>query len=157
MSQEFQRDSIVITDTSCLILLDKIEALFVLRILFSQIITTIEIAQEFGQPLPEWIQIKSVIDKDLQYSFSEKVDPGEASAIALALELTSPILVLDDLKGRRLAAQLKLNYTGTLGVLVLAKQSGAISLLKPYFEKIKNTNFRISPVLLQKILTDSEE
>ena len=82
---------------------------------------------------------------------------GEASAIALALELTSPILVLDDLKGRRLAAQLNLNYTGTLGVLVLAKQSGAINLLKPYLEKIKGTNFRISPILLQNILINSGE
>jgi len=44
----------IIADTSCLILLDKIDAVSILRKLFGTITTSVEIAQEFGKPLPEW-------------------------------------------------------------------------------------------------------
>jgi predicted nucleic acid-binding protein len=90
MLQEFRKDSVVITDTSCFILLDKLDAFQILHKLYSNIVTTPEIALEFGKKLPEWILIKSVADKKLQYFYAEKVDMGEASAIALALELDSP-------------------------------------------------------------------
>ena len=157
MSAESQDNYTVITDTSCFILLDKIEALDVLHALYSRIVTTVQIANEFGKPLPDWIEIKKVNDKDRLNRFAEKVDLGEASAIALAIELTSPLLIIDDLKGRNLASQLQLNYTGTLGLLISAKQKGIIAVLKPYFEKIKSTDFRITPALLQKLLEASGE
>lgn len=89
--------------------------------------------------------------------YSEKVDKGEASAIALAFELPNPMLILDDLKGRKLAAQLNLKFTGTLGVLILAKQQGNIKELKPYFDKILASDFRISYALLQNILLELGE
>ena len=73
------------------------------------------------------------------------------------METISPLLILDDLKGRKLAAQLNLEYTGTLGILILAKQQGIIPSLKVYFEKIKETDFRISPSLLTSILRDLGE
>lgn len=157
MSQGFQNNNAVITDTSCFILLDKIGAFPILKALYQNVITTPEIASEFGKPLPDWIHIRSVENKELQYSYLEKVDIGEASAIALAMEVVSPLLILDDLKGRKLASQLNLKYTGTLGVLILAKQKGVITLLKPYFEKVKETDFRIATVLLQRILEELGE
>ena len=66
MLQEFQNDNAVITDTSCFILLDKIGAFSILHSLYKNVITTPEILHEFGKPLPDWIEIKSVINKDLQ-------------------------------------------------------------------------------------------
>lgn len=152
MSSEYRNNYAVVTDTSCFILLDKINALFILNKLYDHVYTTPQIAAEFGKPLPAWVDIKSVDDNTTLATYAEKVDLGEASAIALALELPSPLLILDDLKGRNLAFQLKLKFTGTLGVLVLAKQTGIIDELKPYFEKIRQTDFRISPGLLQTIL-----
>lgn len=157
MSSGSQDNYTVITDTSCFILLDKIEAIDILQELYSRIVTTIQIADEFGKPLPDWIEIKEVHNTNTLNAFVEKVDLGEASAIALALELTSPLLILDDLKGRNLASNLQLKYTGTLGVLISAKQKGIIAALKPYFEKIRSTDFRVAPALLQKILEASGE
>ena len=136
---------------------DKIEAFPILHILYKNIITTPEIAREFGKVLPDWIQIKTVTNKALQNSYLQKVDNGEASAIALAMELDSALLILDDLKGRKLALQLNLQFTGTLGVLISAKQCGAIPLLRPYFEKVEATNFRIPSSLLQRILEELGE
>lgn len=125
--------------------------------LYKNVITTPEISNEFGRPLPDWIKIKSVLNKQLQSTYTNKVDNGEASAIALAMEIDSPLLILDDLKGRKLAAQLNLRFTGTLGVLILAKQKGIISLLKPYFDKIEATDFRVADDLLQRILKELGE
>ncbi len=55
---------IIISDTSWLILLDKIGELFYPRINYSEIITTTsEVAEEFGQPLPSWFEIKAYATK----------------------------------------------------------------------------------------------
>jgi predicted nucleic acid-binding protein len=157
MSKESRNDDVVITDASCLILLDKIGAFPVLHHLYQNIVTTPEVAAEFGEVLPDWIIIRQVTNKASQEKYAVKVDRGEASAIALAMELVSPLLILDDLKGRKLAAQLNLNFTGTLGVFILAKKEGIIQSLREYFEKIKRTDFRVSPDLLEKILSDVGE
>lgn len=145
---------LIITDTSCLILLDNIQALELLHVLYANIITTPEIAREFGQPLPLWIKVVSVENKALTINYNEQVDLGEASAIALARESINSILIIDDLKARKLAAQLNLRFTGTVGVLITARQKKLIQSLRPYFELIRSTDFRISPALLKRILDD---
>jgi predicted nucleic acid-binding protein len=76
----------IISDTSCLILLDKIGEFAILNKLFGTIITTAEVASEFGQPLPSWIEIRQPSDKNYQAIIEASVDKGEASAIALAIE-----------------------------------------------------------------------
>jgi len=52
----------IISDTSCLILLDKIGELAILNKLFGTIITTTEVVDEFGQPLPVWIELRQPTD-----------------------------------------------------------------------------------------------
>ena len=52
------------------------------------------------------------------------IDSGEASAIALALELDDCLLIMDDLKGRVLAEELGIRVTGTFGVIIEAKLAG---------------------------------
>jgi predicted nucleic acid-binding protein len=47
--------SAVIADASCFILLDKINELSLLQSLFKTITSSLEIAKEFGKPLPEWV------------------------------------------------------------------------------------------------------
>lgn len=124
---------IIISDTSTLILFEKIEELILLKKIYGKLIITPEIAQEFGSPLPIWIEIKEVLDKRYQSLIETQVDKGEASAIALALELNNPLLLLDDLKARKLANQLKLKFTGTLGIVHKAKQIGLIDKVKPHY------------------------
>ncbi len=47
----------IISDTSCLILLEKIGELSLLHTVFGEIITTQLVADEFGEALPHWITI----------------------------------------------------------------------------------------------------
>lgn len=70
----------------------------------------------------------------------------------LLLQKLFSVLIIDELRGRRLAKQLGLTITGTLGVLAQAKQSGYISTLKPLLDKIKQTDFRLSEQLVQETL-----
>ncbi|MEB2782732.1 DUF3368 domain-containing protein [Algoriphagus persicinus] len=144
--------SIVISDTSSLIVLTKIGQLDLLRQLYSQIITSPEIVNEFGNPLPDWIQVIKVKNLDLKKSLELQLDLGEASAIALAHEIPSSTLILDDLKGRKIAKLLKLKFTGTLGILAKAKNEGHIPFLKPVIDKLLETNFRVSDRLIEELL-----
>ena len=147
----------IISDTSCLILLDKICELDILNKLFGTIITTSEVAEEFGQTLPAWIELRQPTDKNYQSIIEATVDKGEASAIALAIELDDCLLIIDDLKGRKFAHQLGLTIIGTIGVIVDAKLAGIIPSVKPILAKIKATNFRITEQLELLILKRASE
>jgi predicted nucleic acid-binding protein len=149
--------SAIISDTSCLILLDKIGELEILKKLFGEVIITSVISEEFGASLPEWIKIKNALNEKYEASLQTSVDKGEASAIALAVEEKDCLLILDDQKARKLASELGLDYTGTLGVLIEAKLSGHIISIKPILDKIQRTNFRITPELLDRILKSTGE
>ena len=147
----------IISDTSCLILLDKIDELEILHKLYGTIITTEEVAIEFGLPLPSWIEIKQPADKNYQSIIEASIDKGEASAIALAVEYIDCLLIIDDLKGRKFAHQLGLTVIGTFGVILDAKLTGIIPFVKPVLAKIKQTNFRISEIMETWILTRAGE
>lgn len=142
----------IISDTSCLILLDNIGELSILNKLFGNITTTSEVAGEFGRLLPPWIEIKEPNNKNYQSIIEASLDKGEASAIALAIELDNCLLIIDDLKGRKFAHQLGLTIIGTIGVIVDAKLAGIIPSIKPILSKIKSTNFRITEQLELLIL-----
>lgn len=143
---------VIVSDTSCLILLDKINLLDIVKDLFGDIFITPEIEKEFGQHLPSWIISIKVQDKTYQKVLETNIDPGEASAIALALEQSDCLLVLDDYKARKVATNLGLNYVGTLGLLLEAKEAGLINLVRPIIEQIKTTNFRIAESLEKEVL-----
>ena len=147
----------IISDTSCLILLDKISELEILNKLFGTITTTTEVAEEFGQELPGWFEIRQPVDKNYQSIIEASVDKGEASAIALAIESDDCLLIIDDLKGRKFALQLGLTIIGTIGIIVDAKLTGIIPSVIPVLAKIKDTNFRITEQLESLILKRAGE
>ncbi len=80
------KPTLVITDASCLIILDKIGKLHILPQLFNTVVTTPEIAIEYGKIIPEWLKLIPVNNLALKTKFARQVDIGEASAIALAHE-----------------------------------------------------------------------
>jgi predicted nucleic acid-binding protein len=139
---------IIVSDTSCLILLNKIGRISLLKALFGKIAITTTIANEFGQTIPEFIDIEDANNKVYQQILEGFLDPGEASAIALALEKDDCLLIMDESKGRREARQLKLNITGTIGILIVAKEKGLIETFTEVIDQISLTDFRISESLI---------
>ena len=148
---------IIISDTSCFIILTNISELELLHKLYGQIVTTLDIAIEYGEPLPDWVEIANVIDKSKQQLLELQIDRGESSAIALALETPNSTIILDDNKARKIANQLGLTYTGTIGVIVKAKLKGLIPSIEPILEKIKQTDFRISVEIEIQALKQANE
>lgn len=142
---------IILSDTSCLILLQKLNKLSLLKVLFKEVTVTKTIEKEFGDSLPDFFKIKEPKDKNYQRILECFLDAGEASAIALALENNDSLIILDDQKARNEAMQLKLNITGTIGILLLALEKGLIESQDDIIEEILQTNFRISEKYLEKI------
>ncbi|WP_449072781.1 DUF3368 domain-containing protein [Prosthecobacter sp.] len=65
------------------------------------------------------------------------LDQGESDAIALTLELHADLLLIDERKGRRAAANLGIRFAGILGVLVQAKQQALIPQLKNMLVRLR--------------------
>jgi predicted nucleic acid-binding protein len=152
-----QMHKTIISDTSCFIILSKIEELDLLQKLYGQIVTTLDIAEEFGEKLPDWVIIEKVTDKFRQQILEMQIDKGESSAIALALEIQDSTLILDDFKARKIAKNLGLTFTGTIGIIIKAKLKGIIPSIKPYLQKIKDTNFRITAEIELQALKEAKE
>lgn len=144
--------SIVIADTSCLIVLQKIDRFFILKALFSEITITEEIATEFGEALPDWFNIEAPKHLTNLQILKLILDSGEASAIALGLEKKDCLILIDEKKGRYKSKELGLNIMGTLGVLIKAKEKGLITSLKEEIENLQRVDFRISDELIFNIL-----
>ena len=148
---------VIISDTSCLIILSKIGELDLLRQLYKTVTITQDILLEYGENMPDWIEVQQVKDNYRQQLLEMQIDKGEASAIALALETVDNIVILDDWKARKVAERIGLSVTGTLGVIIKAKNAGIIISIKSYLDKIRETNFRISAELEQIALREANE
>lgn len=148
---------ILIPDTSCLIFLDKIGELDIIQKLYKRTIVTKEIAEEYIDPLKNWIEIEEAKEKRYQKVLEQTIDKGEASIVILALETKSSVVSIDDLKARKVAKTLELRITGTLGIIYKAKKEGLIKSTKEAIEKLKQVDFRISEKLEQEIIRLSGE
>ena len=147
----------IISDSSCLIALENIGMLDLLKHLYGNIIISREVATEYGSKLEKWMTVRDITNKTYLRILSGIVDEGEASAIALYFEIKNSTLILDDLKARNLAKDLGIKYTGLMGVLVKAKQEKLIGAVKPVLFKLEANNFRISENLKHSILKLSKE
>ena len=143
----------IISDTSCLIALTNIGSLEILHEVYGKVLITSEIVQEFGVSLPNWFEIENPKDLSRLNFLENQLDKGEASAIALALEIPDSLIIVDDEKARKLAEMLNIEITGTLGVIIKAKNLGIINSIKPFLLKLKNVGFRISAELEKEALS----
>jgi len=144
--------SIVISDASCLIALNNIDSLNILKDLYNEVIITVEVKNEFGESLPNWINVVKVQDLQKKRELEEVLDAGEASSIALSLEIEDSILIIDELKGRKIASSLNIKIIGTIGILILAYKKGLIKDLISVILKLVNNGFRLSNSLLNRII-----
>jgi predicted nucleic acid-binding protein len=131
--------------------------IYLLRKVYGSIVTTVDIAIEFAEPLPDWVIIEKVADKYRQQLLEMQIDKGESSAIALALETPDSTVILDDYRARKIAEQLGVNYTVTIGVIIKAKINGAIPFIRPILAKIKETDFRLSADIERQALLAAGE
>jgi predicted nucleic acid-binding protein len=75
----------------------------------------------------------------------------------MASEFADVLLLLDDLKARKLATKLKIKITGALGVIHKAKQMSVIEKVKPLIDELLVTDFRIADQIIEEILELNNE
>lgn len=85
------------------------------------------------------------------------LDQGEAEVLALAEEREARLTILDEKKARRYAERMGLRLTGTLGVLLLAKEAGLIESVGTWISKLQEAGLFLSPGLVQATLTIAGE
>jgi len=157
---------IIVSDTSPIIALVMCDKLDLLDKLFNRVYIPQAVFNELIVPnkqkvneITEWAKSRTVTVKNTSAitAFSLNLDPGESEAISLYLETGADYLLIDDKKGRIIAAKNGVRIIGTIGVLLLAKQKGVLTAVKPTLDILMQTDFRISDILYQQILDRSGE
>jgi predicted nucleic acid-binding protein len=140
----------IVTDSACLIGLERIGRLDILPALFDPIIIPPEVQREFGGPL-DWLQVRVPNNQALVNALKLVVDDGEAEAIALAYE-RHDLLILDDRQARSVAQRLAVPIIGTIGVLLLAKQAGTLASVASILIELESASFYVSDTLKEEAL-----
>ena len=87
------------------------------------------------------------------------LDQGESDCICLAL--TQPqgqaIVLIDERAGRAIANELGIQVAGTAAVIGFAKKHGLIESAKACFERLHDSDFRISKEVIQTVLRNVGE
>jgi predicted nucleic acid-binding protein len=126
--------SVVVSDSSPLIILWQIGRLELLSQVFDRVVVPPAVEREVApslRGLPSWVDLLTappLLEVDL--------GPGEREAIALAPATAANYLIVDDLPARRLATQLGLRITGSAGLLVRARRLGLIDAVRPDLDAI---------------------
>ena len=148
--------SAAVTNSTCLIALERIQRLDILPQVFAPITIPPAVQSEVGISAP-WLTIQAPQHRGIVQSLQTQIDEGESEAIALAMELGDVFIILNDLSARRVAQQLHLKVIGTTGMLLRAKQQGIIPEIKPILDALTTANFRISAALIRKALELADE
>ena len=159
---------IVISDTTPIITLIKINRIdlleklfgevFIPEVVFRELTTNTAFANEAEiVKASSFLKVKTVQNQQ-SLSILQAVsglDDGESEAIILAGELGSDALIIDERKGRKIAQKLGITITGTIGILIQAHNENMISTenAKLYLEQLKNSNIRLSEALIQEALS----
>lgn len=103
-----------------------------------------------------WLRVASLQDPRRAELIAD-LDRGEAEVIALAQELGADLVIIDERLARLHAKRLGLTLTGTLGVLLKAKQVGYIDAVEPLIDRLRQGGIRLSNALVTEVLALADE
>jgi predicted nucleic acid-binding protein len=160
-------DQVVIADTTPLISLSVIGHLHILESLYGKVLIPPAVEDELffsksGRPgfievmRPVWIDVIP-LRAPKRANLLADLDRGEAEVIALALERNADLIILDERLARQYARRLELMMTGTLGVLLKAKQQGLLSELRPLINELRQNKIRLSEAVIAEALRLADE
>lgn len=91
--------------------------------------------------------IESILTREI----APILDTGEIQALALAQQLGCGVMI-DELRGRKVAQRYEIKTIGVLGVLMQGKLQGLIPEVLPLIEQLQIENYRLSPRLVASVL-----
>jgi predicted nucleic acid-binding protein len=143
----------IVCNTTPLQYLHQTGVLPILPAMYGRILVPRAVADEIGVglaagvDLPDlaaipWIEIRDIARSP--WPVPRDIHRGEAEVIALAGSLGDAKMILDDLAARRHARLLGLGFTGTLGVLLKAKNAGLIEAVLPLVARMEELGFHLA-------------
>ncbi len=159
----------IVSNTSPIINLACIGRLDLLPALFGEIAIPDAVFHEIAVANPDapgasdvrsasWVRRYGVANRPLVTSLRLELDPGEAEAIACAMEANARLLLIDERRGRTVAQRLGLATTGLLGVLLLARRRDLIASIRPLLDDLRRVaGFWIGDALYSQVLRDAGE
>ena len=140
-----------VVDTSCFIAFSALDLLDLLCNLYDEIIIPAGVLKEFGDLKLPCLKIETVNNPLVDLLIHEaNLGRGESEVIALAHE-TGKFAVIDDQKARHVAKEMGIKITGTIGLLLKAKEKGIIDSVYERVLELKNKGFYVSDSLLAQI------
>ena len=155
---------IVISDTTPIISLMKVDRLDLLQQLFDVVYIPMAVYRELTENEAYPREAKRVQECDflcVEKVENEKsvailrnltgLDAGESEAIILADEKQSDVLLMDENKGRQVAKKMGIAITGTIGILMQAFDEKMLTRadVEECIEHLKESGIRISEKLYQ--------
>ncbi len=150
----------VVCNTTPILSLLKIGQLHLLKDMYGEIIIPravfdeIEVGKNWKYYIDlnkeGWIKIQNVRDA-VVLDLLLDLDRGEAEVIILANEINADLVILDETLGRRYAKQSNLNLTGTIGILLKAKQQGLIASVSHSLDELVKKGVWLSPKITQQV------
>jgi predicted nucleic acid-binding protein len=152
----------VICDVSPVQYLHQAGLLDILRLRYGAITIPAAVAAELqegrlrGVDLPafeslDWMRIRQPTGQLLLPMVTD-LGAGEREVLALGTETADSIVILDDGLARQYARLLNLTLTGTLGVLLKAKETGLLPAVAPVLDRLRQLGFRMDPETRQAVL-----
>ena len=154
-------DGPVISNNTPLVALFALGRLDLLRDLYGEVLIPQAVHDEFiateqarrqsALKRAPWIKVASVVNSKRTLVYIG-LDQGEAEVLALAEEQNARLVIIDERKARRYAKRLGFPLTGTLGVLLLAKEKGIIPTLAPLIKQLQQAGLHLGINLVKKVL-----
>ena len=156
----------IISNTTPILSLLKIDKLELLKELYGVVIIPFAVYLEIeeGKEKPfyqdltllDWVEIQKIKNPNSREDLID-LDDGEAEVLILAKETNADLVILDEILGRRYAKQFDINVTGTIGLLIKAKEKGLISSLKNLLSEFVEKGTWLNPKLISKALKMANE
>lgn len=106
----------------------------------------------------DWITVETITNIEDRKMYKAKLHAGEVDVMILAqADPKADLVIIDDNAAKKTAKYLGLTVTGTLGVLIKAKQSGIISSVKNAITKIQSNGFYINENIIKLALKQAGE
>ena len=161
----------VVSNASPIINLSKITRLDLLEKLYQKVVIPNAVFyelvvkghdKEYSPAIQSLLDNKVLIIQEVQSNalvkaLEQELDPGESSAIALAVEINADLVILDERDARETAEIYNLKKTGFIGILMKAKQRGFIDSVKKYLDQAIEKGFWIDEKLYHLIIEKVNE
>ena len=147
----------IIGDSSALVSLATMDRLDLLEKIFGKIYVPQAVYDEVTISYkPQSVKLKEflsnkVVSVELDIS-KMGLGQGELEAIALYKNMNSDFLLIDDRRAKKFAQLNGVNVIGSLGVMILAKESGLMESIRDDLEKLVSSSLFISQSLIDRVL-----